>query len=75
MNWTDTMPGLPCSRHRRRFIITNVQLSNDNFKKERKEKLVTGTRWGPVSRTDCLTDCRMYDNFDTEFDFWTEIQV
>jgi hypothetical protein len=37
--------------------ITNTQLSEGNFKE--KEKLVTGPRWAPDTKTDWPTDCRL----------------
>jgi hypothetical protein len=49
----------PSSRQRGRHKITNTQLSEGNF--EEKEKLVTGPRWAPDTKTDWPTD------------FWTQI--
>jgi hypothetical protein len=54
------------SRQRGRYKISNSQLSKENVKE--KEKLVTGPRWMPDTKTDWPTDRRSYDNFD--FDFW-----
>jgi hypothetical protein len=39
-----------------RALITNPQLSKQSFKEE--EKLVTGLRCVPDTKTDCPTDCR-----------------
>jgi hypothetical protein len=41
---------------RGRYKITSTQLSEGNF--EEKEKLATGPRWAPDTRTDWPTDCR-----------------
>jgi hypothetical protein len=46
----------PSSRERARYKLTKPQLSKGNFKE--KEKLVTGPRWAPATRTDKPTDCR-----------------
>jgi hypothetical protein len=45
----------PSSRQRGHYKI-NTQLSEGNF--EEKEKLVTGHRWAPDTKTDWPTDCR-----------------
>jgi hypothetical protein len=42
--------------HRERYKIINTQLSEGSFKE--KEKLVTGPRWAPDTKTDWPTDCR-----------------
>jgi hypothetical protein len=44
------------SRQRGHYKITNPQLSKENFKD--KEKLVTGPRWVPDTKTDWSIDCR-----------------
>jgi hypothetical protein len=41
----------PSSSQRGRYKITNPQLPKENFKE--KEKLVTGPRWVPDTKTDC----------------------
>jgi hypothetical protein len=51
--------------------ITNPQLSKRNFKE--KEKLVTGPRWAPDTKTDWPTDRRSQCNLKLNLHYCTSI--
>jgi hypothetical protein len=56
VTWLVNQRFKPSSRQRGRYKITKPQLSTGNFMA--KEKLITGHRWVPDTRTDWPTDFR-----------------